>query len=485
MFLFTSFADRNATKRNRFILNKYNLNGRVNGPMANTLYLPNLFCEMNLINLLDDKYHQILKSSENSYQSLNRNTAISTNPIGSLTFIPDNSVDYIFTDPPFGHNIQYSELNLGLESFIEVKTAGEEDLVVNEISGKALPVYTKNMVDAMKSYYRVLKPKKWITVEFHNSKASVWHAIQEAMGRAGFVVAHVATLDKKQKTVHQDTNTSGTVNQDLVISAYKPNSDLEEYFTQQAGNQSGAWEFVSQHLAQLPVVAHQKGIIEILAERQKYLLFDRMVAFHIQRGFTVPFSAVEFYEGLRERFTERDSMFFLPEQVPEYDKARLESEVIVQLTLFVTDEETSIKWLHQQLQPALGGRPQTYQEIQPQFLKQLHQLKHEALPELSDILEENFLENESGRWYVPDPNEASDLEKIRKKALLKEFETYRHSKKKLKVFRTEALLAGFVHAWGEKDFITIVQVAERLPESVIYEDDKLLAYYDNASMMVE
>ncbi|KAA3657250.1 MAG: DNA methylase, partial [Chloroflexi bacterium] len=188
--------------------------------------------------------------------------------------------------------------------------------------------------------------------------------------------------------------------------------------------------------------------------------------------------------GLRERLVERDGMFCLPEQAPQYDKARLEAETVAQLTLFVSDEKSGIQWLRQQLEPTLGGHPQTYQEIQPQFLRQLHQARHEALPELSDILEQNFLQDEAGRWYVPDPNKASDLEQLRQKALLREFQQYTEGKKRLRQFRTEAVRAGFAHAWRERAYATIVAVAERLPERVLQEDPDLLMYYDNASLRV-
>ncbi len=86
------------------------------------------------------------------------------------------------------------------------------------------------------------------------------------------------------------------------------------------------------------------------------------------------------------------------------------------------------------------------------------------------------------RWYVPDPNRAIDLEKLRLRGLLKEFAIYREGKGKLKLFRTEAVRAGFAQAYKERDFATIVRVAERLPESVLQEDPDLLMYYDNASL---
>ena len=98
----------------------------------------------------------------------------------------------------------------------------------------------------------------------------------------------------------------------MVISAYKPNGGLEERFKLEAGTEEGVWDFVRTHLKQLPVFVSKDGQAEVIAERQNYLLFDRMVAFHVQRGVTVPLSAAEFYAGLTQRFSERDGMYFLP-----------------------------------------------------------------------------------------------------------------------------------------------------------------------------
>jgi len=213
-----------------------------------------------------------------------------------------------------------------------------------------------------------------------------------------------------------------------------------------------------------------------------------MVAFHIQRGASVPLSAAQFYAGLRERFVERDGMYLLPDQVPEYDRARLQAAEVAQLTLFVSDEKSTIQWLRQQLDPATGGHPQTYQELQPQFLRQLHQARHEVLPELGEMLVQNFLQDETGRWYVADPGKASDLEKLRRRALLREFNEYVEGaaagRSRLRKFRTEAVRAGFADAWHRRDYGTIVKVAGRLPERVLQEDPDLLMYYDNAMLRV-
>jgi len=216
----------------------------------------------------------------------------------------------------------------------------------------------------------------------------VWTAIQEAMGNAGFVISDVRTLDKKKGTTKQLSYTSGAVKQDLVISAYKPNGGLEERFKLEAGTENGVWDFVRTHLKQLPVFVSNNGQAEIIAERQHFLLFDRMVAFHVQRGVTVPLSAAEFYAGLEQRFSPRDGMYFLPDQAAEYDKKRMTVREVLQLQLFVSDEASAIQWLKQQL----TKKPQTFQDIHPQFLKEIGGWqKHEKALELSELLEQNFL----------------------------------------------------------------------------------------------
>jgi hypothetical protein len=74
---------------------------------------------------------------------------------------------------------------------------------------------------------------------------------------------------------------------------------------------------------------------------------------------------------------------------------------------------------------------------------------------------------------------------LRERSLLREFQEYAQGKGRLRVFRTEAVQAGFKHAWHERDYRLIVKVAERLPESVLQEDAGLLMYYDNALMRAE
>ncbi|AKM18685.1 putative methyltransferase [Geobacillus sp. 12AMOR1] len=440
----------------------------------------------------------------------------STQSSTSLFSIPDNSIDYLFFDPPFGSNLMYSELNFITESWLKVITNNKLEAIENKSQGKDINHYKELMTQVFKEAYRVLKKGRWMTVEFSNSQASVWNAIQEALQKAGFIIANVSALDKKQGTFKAITTTTA-VKQDLVISAYKPSENLLKKLNLNISTEETAWFFVEEHLSKLPIFLGTKGEAQIIAERTPRILFDRMVAYHVQNGLPVPISSAEFQAKVAQRFPMRDGMVFLESQVAEYDKKRTLVKEFVQMSLFVTDETSAIEWLRQQLLK----KPQTRQDLHPNFMKEIqHIAKHEKLPELDDLLEQNFLKYEGdgpvpdqiasylrrnykdlrglenddpqlkekamNRWYVPDPNKQADLEKLREKALLREFEGYveelSKSKKKLKQFRTEAIRAGFKKAWSEKDYETIVKVGERLPESVIQEDDKLLMYYDNAQI---
>jgi 16S rRNA G966 N2-methylase RsmD len=490
------------TRLNRYFSSSYS---QVNRYLKGFLYIAQIRSEVAPWYALTGKIRRMSQNAPGSAP-----LAISTSSATSLG-LDDKSVDYIFTDPPFGGNIIYSELNFMWEAWLRVYTNQTPEAIVSGTQKKDLLSYQNLMGRCFEEYFRVLKPGHWMTVLFHNSKNAVWVAIQSALEKAGFVVADVRVFDKKQLTMKQQT-TAGAVQKDLLISAYRPNGGLDQQFQIHAGTTDGVWNFVRQHLKHLPVFIETSTGAEVIAERQSFLLFDRMVAFHVQRGVTVPLSAAEYYAGLAQRFSEREGMYFLPEQVAEYDKKRMTVNGLQQPEFAPIDEFTAIHWLRDQLK----GKPQTFQQLHPQFLKEIGGWqKHEKPLELSELLEQNFLRYEGkgevpnqihsylstnfkelrnlakddeslrakgkDRWYVPDPNKAGDLEKLRERSLLKEFEEYRaSSQKRLKVFRLEAVRAGFKKAWQERDYTIIIAVARKVPENVLQEDPKLLMWYDQA-----
>lgn len=192
-----------------------------------------------------------------------RNMAAVTTGSASSIPVPNASIDFIFTDPPFGDNLAYSELNFFVEAFHGVVTGQKSEAVMSNVQKKGLLDYHRLMKSCFSEYYRVLKPGRWMTVVFSNTQASVWNSLQTALQEAGFVVANVSALDKKQGSFNAVT-TAVAVKQDLAISVYKPDSGLEQRFERQAGPES-AWDFVESHLSKLPVAKQRASDLEYLA----------------------------------------------------------------------------------------------------------------------------------------------------------------------------------------------------------------------------
>jgi len=392
--------------------------------------------------------------------------------------------------------------------------------------------------------FRILKPGRWMTVEFSNTQASVWNSIQTSLQEVGFVVANVSALDKQAGSFRAVTTTTA-VKQDLIISAYKPNGGLEDRFRKAGHTVEGVWEFLRTHLRNLPVLKPRGGELEFIAERDPRILYDRMVAFYVGHGVPVPLSSAEFQRELADKFPEREGMFFLSEQVAEFEKKRAQMEGVGQMSIFVEDEKSAIDWLRGHLKKT----PSTYQDIQPEFMQQLSASwkKFEARPELRLLLEQNFLQYKGheevpsqihsylstqnkdlrnlpkddnrlqarakDRWYVPDPAKAVDVEAIRNKRLLEEFwalcddagiarpkpgdanqpalpivmpaAVKKGSRKKAKEVRTEAVRTGFKECFARKDYGTILAIAQHLPDNVIEEDEQLQMIHDMAEMRAQ
>ncbi len=486
--------------------------GGMPSKLSGTLYIGALIREINPISFIERKLKKFLALNLPQLRA----SVTSTQSMTGLGTIEDACLDYVFIDPPFGSNIIYSDLSILWEAWINIFTNTRSEAVVHRRKKQApntLREYMGLMTASFQEAYRVLKPGRWMTVEFSNTKASVWNSIQVALTEAGFIVANVSALDKKQGSFKAVT-TPTAVKQDLVISAYKPNGGFEERFEREAQTEEGVWDFVRTHLTYLPISKRQGAILQFVSERDPRILFDQVVAYYVRKGFLIPIaSSQEFQAGLAQRFIERDGMYFLPDQVAEYDRKKMLSGGLNEtIEMFVKDEESMIHWLRK----LIKEKPQTFSDINPQFMQQLGGWsKNETQLDLRELLNQNFLPYDGNgpvpeqihaylssnwkelrnlakddptlrtkardRWYVPDPNKAGDLEKLREKALLKEFEAYKQEKRKLKIFRLEAVRAGFKKAWMDRDYATIVAVADKIPTSVLEEDPKLLMWYDQAT----
>lgn len=453
-------------------LYKFTLDRKM-GNVSGTFFFPSLWTENSPVKLLKSKILAISKA----LSVVKSPNLISTNSTTDLRLIPENSIDYIFVDPPFGDNLMYSELNLLWESWLKIFTENSSEAIMNSTQNKKLDDYRALMEKAFSGLYRVLKPGRWITVEFHNSKASVWNAIQESLAHSGFLVAQVTVLNKEQGSFNQVT-AAGAVKNDLVINAYKPRADFSKRLISQAGRGLES-DFIREHLRQLPIAAN--------VERSKEMLFSKYLAYYVQHGYQVMYNGEQFYHALPQwGFEERDSYWFADEaQANEYEKRKAKTfgkgGIQAQAVLFISDERSARQWIWNFL-----DQPKTYDEIYTDFLKAL-QTSEDEIPEVKVILEESFVRT-NGHWKRPDQLTQAELEKKRHERLLRQFEEYLNTARanqKLKEVRLEAVIAGFTECYRSGRYKDILIIGRKLDKSLLENSTDLYDFIDIAEAKVE
>jgi len=142
-----------------------------------------------------------------------------------LSRVFSNSIDYIFTDPPYSDNVQYGELNFVWEAWLGFDTHWhDEEIIVNPVRGKTEADWADMMRQAMSECYRVLKPGRWLTLCYHDTSEGTWQLVQDIMAEVGFIIDKSDTtlfIDTGQKSYNQLTADKAT-KRDLVLNFRKP-----------------------------------------------------------------------------------------------------------------------------------------------------------------------------------------------------------------------------------------------------------------------
>ena len=201
--------------------------GSGGGGLSGQLYLSSFPLEKNVWDVFERKVEQLLKGYATA-RGLTMSQVVVANGSATDLSIPDQCVDYVFTDPPFGSNIYYSEPNLLWEAWIGRFTDIAEEAVVhrkNDGGTKRLPDYARLMQAAFGEMFRILKPDRWATVEFNNSDGAVFEAVKLAIRQAGFEIVNMLLLDKEQRTFKQVKGAEGVedvVDKDVLFNLHKP-----------------------------------------------------------------------------------------------------------------------------------------------------------------------------------------------------------------------------------------------------------------------
>jgi 16S rRNA G966 N2-methylase RsmD len=292
-FTFTAIANR-ASRR-------YQWNAkRPTNVLGGTLYVSSLRYEFNVFGLWRRKVAAV--------QRLFRETAGLTGHAevaqASAMALPyeSNSVDYCFTDPPFGGNIVYSDCSILWEAWLGHLTDTSAEAVISH-TGKGLDQYSELMTASFREIHRLLKPGAAATVVFQNTDLAVWDALITSTVEAGFSMEQVEVLHKRQpsfKGVKAQEEGERVAASDVVLTLRR----AERRVAKPAGSGfEPIWDAVSRELRRTDISKRQ---------RSSGHLYAVAVAAAINAGIAATETTFEALEGwLNENCVVRDGGWHL------------------------------------------------------------------------------------------------------------------------------------------------------------------------------
>lgn len=196
-----SYNASHSTLMTRVVVKKNARDFVVTGAQSGVMYVSGLPVEKNVFVGLERK----VRTFANAFEMLHGLAGVADIVTGSSTHLKlkDESIDYVFTDPPFGAYIPYSEINQINELWLGAKTNAAEEAIISPAQNKALREYEGLLTSVFTEVARVMKEKADMTLVFHSAHASVWQALSSSLTAAGLTVTAASILDKTQGSFKQ------------------------------------------------------------------------------------------------------------------------------------------------------------------------------------------------------------------------------------------------------------------------------------------
>lgn len=213
--LLLSYNATHATLMTRVVVKKNSKDFVLTGAQSGVLYISSLPVEKNIITGIKRK----LEHFEKAFEYVNHcsgHVEVINGSSQKLTQ-PDCSIDYVFTDPPFGDFIPYAEVNQINELWLANKTDKKSEIIISNSQNKDVICYQKMMTEVFSEIHRVLRDEGNATVVFHASKAVVWNALCAAYVDAGFKVETTSFLDKNQASFKQVVSEDSVQGDPLIL----------------------------------------------------------------------------------------------------------------------------------------------------------------------------------------------------------------------------------------------------------------------------
>lgn len=278
-----SYNSTHSTLMTRVVVKTGQKDFVITGAQSGVLYVSGLPVEKNIIIGLHRKVKTFREAFTLTYRGSAEINVV--NASSKMLEIASGTIDYVFTDPPFGDFIPYAEINQVNEAWLGTLTNKADEAIISSAQGKGIGHYRDLVRTVFAEVSRVLKPDGIVTVVFHASKPAVWAALGEAFDANGLAVSKASVWDKTQVSFKQAVHGGGTRHDALFM--LRPRTDAPPI----TGLTSPA------AITPESVLADVQHLPEAQSPR---ILYTRYVTACLSAGQHVSLTAPEFYAKVRE-----------------------------------------------------------------------------------------------------------------------------------------------------------------------------------------
>jgi DNA modification methylase len=175
------------------------------------------------------KYIRDIKTKTNEIYSHNSNEISASVIRGDSTqlskLIKPNSIDYIYTDPPYGAHIAYLDLASMWSSWMGWKVSEKDkkaEVIEGGENGKSRQDYLDLLAQSMEESYKVLKPGRWLSLVFQHKDADIWESIVDNLADVGFQYRNTVVQRTFNTSILKKKNPVGVLAEQLVLNFTKP-----------------------------------------------------------------------------------------------------------------------------------------------------------------------------------------------------------------------------------------------------------------------
>jgi hypothetical protein len=282
--LVLSYNSTHSTLMTRVVVKDGENDFVLTGAQSGVLYVSGLPVEKNILLGVKRKASSIMQAFE--LVSGSRSEVEVCNASSTKLNLSDESIDYVFTDPPFGDFIPYAEINQLNELWLGTLTNRSDEIIVSNAQGKDIDSYGQLMGNVFKEIARVIKAEGKATVVFHSAKAAIWRALSLAYSTAGLNVEATSVLDKIQASFKQVVSTVSVKGDPLLLLSKERNRNLisEIQTSEQAFHE----------------VMERARLETNAQEREPERIYSRYAARCLEIGIGVSLNAGELYEKVKK-----------------------------------------------------------------------------------------------------------------------------------------------------------------------------------------